>query len=110
MRIFLDTANVDEIREAVKLGIPTGEWVHLATVYNTAAGTCQSYLNGELMMTRQVGGDIKMEIGDAKIAATHEPFRDLNWQGLRGRMDELAIWSRALSEKELQTLVRETRP
>lgn len=94
--------------KALTRGIPTGEWLHLATVFDGEASEYRSYLNGNLMMTRKCEESVPIRIGNAKLAVSRDVVTNYNWKAIRGRIDELAIWNRVVPAEELTALVRET--
>ncbi|MBG0831590.1 DNRLRE domain-containing protein [Planomonospora sp. ID67723] len=78
------------------------EWVHLAGVYDAAAGQIRLYVNGQLEGSApissvwQAGGP--MTIGRAKLGGAPAGF----WPG---DLDEVIVYQRALSEVEIAELV-----
>lgn len=79
--------------------IPFGEWIHLA-VTRDGAGTVQMYLNGE---------PVAASPGDLGITASETPMMFGGWNNdypFKGLMDEIAIWTSALDESEIQNLAR----
>ena len=90
--------------------IPIGQWSHLAAVLSLRAQTARVYVNGSLSYERPLQKDATLRPGLCRIGnwlprGDYEPVRALS-----GRMDELAIWNRALSQKELETQVERGRP
>lgn len=86
----------------------SGTWIQLALVWDVSSGTCRQYVNGaivsENMLQPVSGSDSQilrtdhMEIGNWTLAADEltAPIRNFN-----GRMDELAMFDRALSSEEI---------
>lgn len=93
---------------SLRQGIPTGEWLHLATVFDGDTSEYRSYLNGNLMMTRRCEQSMPVRVGDAKIAVSRDVVTNYNWRAIRGRIDELSLWNRVVSAEELRSLYRET--
>jgi hypothetical protein len=108
--LYLDKGN-NELRFKVSAtgaerpGIPatslmTGAWLHVAGVYDGAAGTAKIYLNGELMDTH--GGPTGLvKMGQVAAigrngATAENPFS--------GSVDDVAIWSEALTDAQIATL------
>ena len=91
--------------------VPLGRWTHIASVTTTRTRSHQIYINGTLARERRWQVDQVLRPGSCRIG---------NWlavedvgpmtRALRGRVDELAIWSRALSKDELTRLVEAGRP
>ena len=107
-----------DIRDAVVHGggawfgaaVPTGKWSHLAAVISRTTQTARVFVNGRLTYERPLNIEAPLRPGLCRIGnwlprGDYEPVRAFN-----GRMDELAIWNRALSQKELETQVERGRP
>ena len=91
-------------------GVPLGQWCHIAAVISPIAQTATVYVNGRLTYERPLHRNATLRPGLCRIgnwlpADGYEPERVLN-----GRMDELVIWNRALSHKELEIQVERGRP
>jgi len=83
-----------------------GQWVHLATVYDSAERHAQHYLNGQLIHDEKLKRLTPIRIGDAEIGnwgrpigPTHMAIRNFN-----GRMDEFSLYRVALTAAEIQQL------
>ena len=92
--------------------VPTNEWVHLAATLCQESGKSLTYVNGELAVTSDIIAKGFIRPGTGRIG---------NWlmgdrqdpaplRALRGRMDELAIWKRALTKDEIEQLTKQGRP
>ncbi|MCB1231917.1 MAG: LamG domain-containing protein [Verrucomicrobiae bacterium] len=94
----------------------SGQWMHLATVYDGDAGTTTHYLNGEAVSIDQIPEDMrieKAEIGPASIGNWSEPKRndpDFAMRNLNGTIDEFALFSAALSASEVHEIYEVGRP
>ena len=79
----------------------TGTWYHVAIVYTASAGSAKFYVNGSQTGTTQSG--LPTSIGN-----NSQPFtigREAVTGGLfDGLIDEVGIWSRALSDSEITEL------
>jgi len=76
----------------------TGNWHHLAVVYDGAAKTRTYYFDGELSVVRSHSNDRTVNVGPAQIAA---------WNGGRdfqGMYDDFVIYDRALSDLEVAAM------
>ncbi|WDE97179.1 FecR domain-containing protein [Lentisphaera profundi] len=93
--------------------LPTNQWVHLAGTLSKRSGKSCIYINGELTEIRDLetkDSSIKPGLGrignwfmgDRKDKA---PIR-----GLRGKIDEFAIWKRSLNQEEIKALVEKGKP
>ena len=90
--------------------IPMGQWSHVAAVLSLRAHTARVYVNGNLSYERPLQKEAVLRPGLCRIGnwlprGEYEPVRAFS-----GRMDEMAIWNRALSQKELQIQVERGRP
>ena len=92
--------------------VPTNQWVHLAATLCQESGKSLTYVNGELAVTSDIIAKGFIRPGTGRIG---------NWlmgdrqdpaplRALRGRMDELAIWKRALTKDEIEQLTKQGRP
>ena len=91
--------------------VPIGEWAHVASVLSTGTRSQQIYVNGVLARERIWESDEILRPGSCRLG---------NWlpvanagpenRAFRGRVDELAVWNRALSEDEVKQLVEAGRP
>jgi hypothetical protein len=89
-----------------------GLWVHLALVYDRQAGTVIHYVNGRSYGISQMKLDQPIALGSMEIGNwtprlddPMEPIRNFN-----GRMDEFALFGRALSAREIQQCYKASRP
>lgn len=76
-----------------------GRWVHLATIYDSTAQTVRFYLNGEFDKETKQAVAHPARLGSAQIGNWDRHDRKLS-----GRIDELLLLGRALSDLEIQTL------
>lgn len=91
--------------------VPLGNWAHVASVLSTRTRSQQIYVNGVLSRQRQWVSDEVLRPGSCRLGnwlstSTADPAN----RALRGRVDELAIWSRALSSEQVKQLVDDGRP
>ena len=92
--------------------IPSDQWVHIVATLSRESGKSSVYLNGELAGTREMDPRESIRPGLGRIGnwlmgdrADGAPTR-----AMRGKMDELAIWKRALTEEEIKGLTKQGRP
>ena len=76
--------------------VPTGEWHHMAGVAD--GENVKVYLDGDLDGTIPYDGTCNVVATDIGIACKARGIVD----GVRGIVDEAAIWNRPLSEEEIQ--------
>ncbi len=79
--------------------IPEGEWTHVAMTYHSLGGTnnFKVYINGLLDIATTVTGVILMGDGNLFIGSP-----GAFTYGFNGLIDEVRLWSRHLSEQEIQ--------
>ena len=82
-----------------------GRWVHLATVYDSAARTVRFYLNGKF--DKETHQDIAHP---ARLGAAQIGNWDRKDRKLSGRMDELLLLGRAMSDAEVRALYEAGNP
>jgi len=76
-----------------------GRWVHLASIYDSAAHTVRFYLNGEF------DNEVVQEIAHpARLGPAQIGNWDKHDRKLSGRVDELLILGRAMSDNEVRGL------
>jgi hypothetical protein len=76
--------------------VPTNEWVYIAGTFD--GNNVKTYVNGEVWEWTRVG-TLESSTGVLRIGA-HSP----SWALMNGVIDEVRIYSRALSEEEIKTL------
>ena len=91
--------------------VPLGRWTHVVSVLSAATRSHQIYINGVLARERRWQTDQVLRPGSCRIGnwLAVEDVGPTN-RALRGRVDELAIWNRALSKDEVKRLVEAGRP
>jgi hypothetical protein len=84
-----------------------GRWLQLAVVADAARGKVSHYLNGARVSEQDFGDSLAMDLNELVIGNwgyTREP------SSFVGRMDELAIYRRALAAEELSRLYNQGKP
>ena len=85
----------------------SGEWIHLASVFDPGNQTVSHYVNGSRISKQEIEDDYLIEqlrIGNAEIGNWGQPFREdptFAIRNLNGRMDEMAIFKAALTKDEV---------
>jgi ferric-dicitrate binding protein FerR (iron transport regulator) len=89
-----------------------GRWVHLAVVYDPAAGTVTHYVDGKSAAEHPILFDIPLRIEDAELGnwnvakyRNRTPVRNFN-----GCIDEFMLFNRPLSGDEVSRLYTQGRP
>lgn len=99
-------------RSITEARAPIGQWVHLALVVDGDAAQARYYFNGRLALTESLPPGTVFRPGACHLGKWHQPVD--RWQpevrDFRGRVDELAMWRRSLSEKEITRLARDGQP
>jgi hypothetical protein len=90
------------VQQLLANGLPLGQWMHVAVV--KSGSTLTYYANGSPVRTATAGGDIEANPlffgGDPGAAGEFS----------NGLMDEVALWTRALSSTEITALVNGATP
>jgi hypothetical protein len=82
-----------------------GRWVHLATVYDSVAGTVRFYVNGRFDSETRQHTALPARLGPAQIGNWNRSDRRLS-----GRMDELLLLGRTLDDAEIRELFEAGNP
>ena len=90
-----------------------GRWVHLAVVYDPAAGLVTHYVDGQPVGDPlEIEFDSPLRFGDAEVGnwnssglRNKHPVRNFN-----GGMDEFMLFSRALTGADVERLYAQGRP
>lgn len=88
--------------------ISQGAWVHMALTYegNGATAVAKAYVNGSLAVTRTSAQNVNLELSYSAGDQYWQLGTDRNNDARRftGLVDDLAIWSEALSDAEVQNI------
>ena len=90
----------------------SGQWFHLAAVYNNETDTVAHYVNGKCVTHKKLPERLhidKLRIGKSSIGNWAEPTKPgerFVIRNLNGRVDEFAIFSAALSADEIYEMYR----
>ncbi|MDF1753431.1 MAG: FecR domain-containing protein [Verrucomicrobiales bacterium] len=93
----------------------SGQWLHLASVFDPASRTVSHYVNGEKVSSQEIESLFfvdQLRIGNGEIGNWGEPFRkDPNFaiRHLNGRLDEFTIYQSALTDNEIANLYHRSR-
>jgi len=93
----------------------SGEWMHLASVFDPEGRAVSHFVNGEQVSTQEIEDKFlikKLRIGNAEIGNWGLPFREDPWfaiRNLNGRMDEIALFDAALGAEEIAGLFERSR-
>lgn len=91
--------------------VQVGAWSHVASVMSTSTRTQQIHVNGILVRERTWTPRQAIRPGSCRIGNWLPEGKDrIATRAFRGRMDELAIWNRALTLQEITQMVDAGRP
>ena len=94
--------------------LPQGKWVHVVSVLSLSQRRHVIYVNGLPVLESGLGiTDVRLQPAHCRLGNwfnVGRDFRDDSSRALRGLMDELSIWNRALSAKEVAALTESGRP
>jgi anti-sigma factor RsiW len=92
--------------------ISPGQWVHLVMVMSGKENRADVYVNGTVVNRGEFPDSVLVTPGRCRLGNwlqdpewAHAPVR-----ALRGRIDELAVWNRPLSEKEIKEIMKIGQP
>jgi hypothetical protein len=99
-------------RSYSEAGFDNQQWYHLAVVYDGTlpdpAQRARIYVNGAFDTLWALGaGNATLDPSDASVQVGNLPGGGTAWIGM---IDEVAIWNRALSAKEILALYQATGP
>ncbi|QDT43764.1 FecR protein [Gimesia alba] len=89
-----------------------GRWIHLATVYDHRNKEVVHYLDGVPVSHHKIENPIPLVIGPAEIGnwRPQEHTGEHSIRSLNGRLDEFALFGRALSAEEILKLYQSGKP
>jgi hypothetical protein len=91
--------------------VPLGHWVHVASVISARTRSQKIYVNGALARERRWQSDVPLKPGSCRVGNWLPDPRDkTRIRALRGQIDEVAVWGRALPAEEVGRLVEAGRP
>ena len=84
--------------------IPSFKWTHVAAVYNSTTNTLKCYVNGVMVNSANNSGNLPTASSSQtlKLGTSGNGHAAIN--ALNGYLDEPAIWSRSLHDKEILQL------
>ncbi|MBN2209849.1 MAG: LamG domain-containing protein [Sedimentisphaerales bacterium] len=86
----------------------TGQWYHLACVYDRAGGTLEVYINGHLVSTSSYPTAYPLKLGPLMVGARNNNGVVENF--LDGKIDDLRVYSQSLSAVQVATLYTALQP
>jgi ferric-dicitrate binding protein FerR (iron transport regulator) len=99
------------LSETVLRPVDLGRWIHLACVYDKAAGEVRHYVDGRRVETHAIKLHTPLRFGPSELGNwVPEQFQDHRIRSLNGRMDEFALLEGCLSDEEINHLFEIGRP
>ncbi|QDU59962.1 FecR protein [Planctomycetes bacterium Pan216] len=93
--------------------VPLAKWTHVVSVMSVPERVYRIYVNGKCVLDSVFANDnVPIRPGACRLGnwLSSNPYENKPPRAFRGRMDELAVWSRALDEEEILELVESGRP
>ncbi|MBV8880390.1 MAG: hypothetical protein JO332_10530 [Planctomycetaceae bacterium] len=83
-----------------------GRWIHLCTVYDRDAREVLHYVDGRLVRRLPLKFDTKLQLGAAELGNWGVPLQGNVYavRNLNGRMDEFALFGKAIGADEIREL------
>lgn len=99
-------------RAAMGNPLQLGKWQHVVGVVSIAEKKHRTYVNGELMGEQDCPSDVRVTPGECRLGNW---LAITNWhhvpnRAFKGRMDEVAIWKRSLTAREIKAQYEAGRP
>lgn len=79
-----------------------GSWIHLVTVYDGKRNSVKHYVDGKNVSDSKITAKDKITISRAELGNWPKPGKYRMTTGLRGKVDELAIFQTILTEEEIR--------
>ena len=92
--------------------IAAGAWTHVAVALDRGSSRAAIYVNGKEDSVYSLEMEEPIVPGPSRIGnwLKRRDYRRVLKRGFAGRMDEFAMWRRALGPEEIKALVEEGRP
>ena len=93
--------------------VPTGKWVHVVSVLSFHSGRHVIYVNGDVVFESDIlssSGSISPGVCRIGNWLPNGAYQNSEKRSLRGWIDEIAIWNRALSRDEVIQFMERGRP
>lgn len=99
------------LSETVLRPVDLGRWIHLACVYDKAAGEVRHYVDGRRVETQAIKIHTPLRFGPSELGNwVPEQFKDHRIRSLNGRMDEFILLDGCVSDEEIAHLFEIGRP
>ena len=94
----------------IKRYVPIGQWFHLVSTISTKTRTAQTFLNGELVSEVKMSDGVLLRPGSCRLGNWLNPAPRSERRTLKGRIDELVVMRRSLSQNEIRDLFDRGKP
>ena len=102
-----DTFINGERAAVTEKAVQKGDWQHITVVFDQEAKTVKYYINGELDSTaKTIGNSATDEVLTLRVGS-HKSAGSTDSHPMRGFIDELYVYDRALSDNEAKSLYEE---
>ena len=88
--------------------ISGNQWLHVVAIYSSVSGK-SVYLNGNLFASNTQTGVTQPNTNYRLYLGAHQPFA-VNYWSWNGKLDDIGIWNRALTQQEVTNLYLSTLP
>ncbi|HVK07597.1 MAG TPA: LamG-like jellyroll fold domain-containing protein, partial [Gemmataceae bacterium] len=96
---YFTTGGADVVLETAAGVVPAGVFSHVAAVIDVAGNVMRIYRNGQLVASRATAGPLVANASPLTIGMTN------GTHGFQGLIDEPAVYHRALTQAEVQSIV-----
>lgn len=96
--LFVSSGNIWFGTQGAKVN--DNQWHHVAVTYSASAGRITIYIDGKTAAT--YNGSVSDPIPTVRIGG---PRNRVQWRRFIGKLDEVAVWSHALSEADVKNLL-----
>jgi hypothetical protein len=99
------------LSDTVLRPVDLGRWIHLACVYDHAAGEVRHYVDGRRVETQAIKVATPLRFGSSELGNwVPEQFKDHRIRSLNGRMDEFVLLDGPRSDEEIAQFFAIGRP
>jgi hypothetical protein len=93
--------NIDQSSDRIFTKENLGNWKHIAVVYDAEGKLVKFYINGKLNSTKKYNKSILANLDNFQIGGWHDGGRNFS-----GKLDDIRIYGRLLSEKEIAEIAK----
>ncbi len=108
--VFVPAAYPRVRKQKTDVSIPTGKWVLLTAVIDTDAKTGKTWINGQRSITATFDETTFIQPGICLLGAYRTELNGERTKEFRGRMDEVFLIKRTLTQGEIRRIYKHGRP